>query len=515
MRARPTIDTRSSSTCAGAGFSSVVRSRRRSAPRRCAASPRARVVRAADRHLERAREARLVRARLALERRESGPNCIAPDRVDPARRERHEVVGLDLRRPRSRARSASRRRARECVWTTCAPSSRRPTAGTAANAHRPAHLCQGRGAGGSCRGESKPVAVGPLVLVAVQGARSLHAAFRFVTAAASCNFGPVRLPALSPVPPRTAFYSRVALLATAPAWIVRHPPLQDLPFHVATLRAIHSYSDPAYGFTSDFFLNLVHTQYALYYVVGSVLAYVRRRHRRERRAHVRLPGGHRPGAARAARGARQGRAAMPLRRAAARQRDVPLRAPAVHVRHPAHALGAGGGRAVLREPTRGRGALLAALAVALFYSHVVPVRPLRARLRGALPVAPPGMGPRRAARSCRRSWPSRGGSSSRRRARSPRARSTRRSGTRPTSTRWPVFPPGRSTSSATRPTSVHALALAVVVLLAMASRRAIAIAQARRARARPHARRVLVLYFSTGECSATCGSSRSASPCPA
>jgi hypothetical protein len=69
-------------------------------------------------------------------------------------------------------------------------------------------------------------------------------------------------------------YWAVALLATAPAWIVKHPPLEDLPFHMATLRVVHSYGDPAYGFSTDFFLNLFHTQYALYYVVGSALAYV-------------------------------------------------------------------------------------------------------------------------------------------------------------------------------------------------------------------------------------------------
>jgi hypothetical protein len=66
----------------------------------------------------------------------------------------------------------------------------------------------------------------------------------------------------------------VAFVASAPAWIVRYPPLQDLPFHVATLRVVHSYSDPTYGFTNDFFLNLGGTQYALYYAVGSAVAYV-------------------------------------------------------------------------------------------------------------------------------------------------------------------------------------------------------------------------------------------------
>ena len=66
----------------------------------------------------------------------------------------------------------------------------------------------------------------------------------------------------------------VAVLASAPAWIVRYPPLQDLPFHVATIRLVHSYRDPAYGLTEDFVLNLGGTQYALYYLVGSAFAYL-------------------------------------------------------------------------------------------------------------------------------------------------------------------------------------------------------------------------------------------------
>jgi len=74
--------------------------------------------------------------------------------------------------------------------------------------------------------------------------------------------------------PSSLFCWAVAFLATAPAWIVRYAPLQDLPFHVATLRLVHSYRDPAYGFTDDFLWNLGGTQYALYYLVGSALAYL-------------------------------------------------------------------------------------------------------------------------------------------------------------------------------------------------------------------------------------------------
>jgi hypothetical protein len=74
--------------------------------------------------------------------------------------------------------------------------------------------------------------------------------------------------------PATWFYLAVAVLASAPAWIVRYPPLQDLPFHVATVRLVHSYGDPAFGFARDFVLNLSKTQYAFYYLVGSGIAYV-------------------------------------------------------------------------------------------------------------------------------------------------------------------------------------------------------------------------------------------------
>jgi hypothetical protein len=72
----------------------------------------------------------------------------------------------------------------------------------------------------------------------------------------------------------TYAYLLVAIAASAPAWIVKYPPLQDLPFHLATMRVIHSYSDPAYGFSQYFDLTILRTQYVLYYLVGSALAYV-------------------------------------------------------------------------------------------------------------------------------------------------------------------------------------------------------------------------------------------------
>jgi hypothetical protein len=70
----------------------------------------------------------------------------------------------------------------------------------------------------------------------------------------------------------TAPYLIVAVAASAPMWIVRHPPLQDLPFHLSTIRIIKSFHDPAYGFDRDFVLTLGRTQYVLYYLLGAALA---------------------------------------------------------------------------------------------------------------------------------------------------------------------------------------------------------------------------------------------------
>jgi hypothetical protein len=74
--------------------------------------------------------------------------------------------------------------------------------------------------------------------------------------------------------PATLFYWAVALLASAPAWIVRHPPLQDMPFHLSTIRVIHDFGSPAFNFARDYELNLAHTSYLSYYLSGSLLAYL-------------------------------------------------------------------------------------------------------------------------------------------------------------------------------------------------------------------------------------------------
>jgi hypothetical protein len=75
------------------------------------------------------------------------------------------------------------------------------------------------------------------------------------------------------IEPQTFFYVAVAVVASAPAWIVKYPPMQDLPFHLATIRVIHSFHDATFAFDESFVLTLGRTQYVLYYIVGSLLAY--------------------------------------------------------------------------------------------------------------------------------------------------------------------------------------------------------------------------------------------------
>ncbi len=64
------------------------------------------------------------------------------------------------------------------------------------------------------------------------------------------------------------------MLATAPAWIVKHPPLQDAPFHLATLRVLHDFGREGFHFADFYRANLTGTQYVFTYLLGSLLAYV-------------------------------------------------------------------------------------------------------------------------------------------------------------------------------------------------------------------------------------------------
>lgn len=68
-------------------------------------------------------------------------------------------------------------------------------------------------------------------------------------------------------------FATLAALAAAPLWGVLHPPIQDLPQHLAAIRVLHDYSDPALGFQQWFEIALGQTQYLAYYLAAHLLSY--------------------------------------------------------------------------------------------------------------------------------------------------------------------------------------------------------------------------------------------------
>lgn len=217
---------------------------------------------------------------------------------------------------------------------------------------------------------------------------------------ASCKFRPVRI-GVPRLRPSDAFYLLVAVVASAPAWIVKHPPLEDLPLHLATIRIIKSFHDPAFGFDQNFILTLGRTQYVLYYLVGAALAWVVG----VGAANVALVSTYLGGTVLAIRAllralGRDGRLCLLVLPLLVNVMfvyglfpfllGIPIMfwALAVSVRH-------------FERPTLRRGVLLGALALALFYSHIFPfgifgigfasmfpwAKPAR-WIRSAAPVAP-------------------------------------------------------------------------------------------------------------------------------
>lgn len=65
-----------------------------------------------------------------------------------------------------------------------------------------------------------------------------------------------------------------ATWATAPLWLVAHPPIQDLPQHLAATRVLADYGDPSFAFSSYFELQPFRTQYLAYYGLAVVLSWV-------------------------------------------------------------------------------------------------------------------------------------------------------------------------------------------------------------------------------------------------
>lgn len=59
-----------------------------------------------------------------------------------------------------------------------------------------------------------------------------------------------------------------------PLWYVDYPPIQDLPQHLAAIRVLHDFDDPALGFARYFEIDLFRTQYLAYYLAADWLAYL-------------------------------------------------------------------------------------------------------------------------------------------------------------------------------------------------------------------------------------------------
>ncbi|MCA9642449.1 MAG: hypothetical protein KC492_17230 [Myxococcales bacterium] len=57
-----------------------------------------------------------------------------------------------------------------------------------------------------------------------------------------------------------------------PFWLVRYPPITDLPFHAANTSILRHYSDPEYHFRNQFYVDPLSAPYMLQYLVGAGLS---------------------------------------------------------------------------------------------------------------------------------------------------------------------------------------------------------------------------------------------------
>lgn len=65
----------------------------------------------------------------------------------------------------------------------------------------------------------------------------------------------------------------LAVAVTFPLWVVERPPIQDLPQHVAAIRVISDYHEPALRFREYFELHLWRTQYVSVYALAYLLSW--------------------------------------------------------------------------------------------------------------------------------------------------------------------------------------------------------------------------------------------------
>lgn len=68
-------------------------------------------------------------------------------------------------------------------------------------------------------------------------------------------------------------FAALAVAAAVPVWLVEQLPIQDLPQHLAAIRVLHDYGNPAFGFEPYFEIHLGRTQYLTYYLLTHLLSY--------------------------------------------------------------------------------------------------------------------------------------------------------------------------------------------------------------------------------------------------
>lgn len=68
-------------------------------------------------------------------------------------------------------------------------------------------------------------------------------------------------------------FAVVAAIATLPLWAVEHPPIQDLPQHLAAVRVLADYGNSDLAFAQYFTIELTRTQYLAYYLAAIVLSW--------------------------------------------------------------------------------------------------------------------------------------------------------------------------------------------------------------------------------------------------
>ena len=68
------------------------------------------------------------------------------------------------------------------------------------------------------------------------------------------------------------FFAGLAFFAAAPLWLVDHPPIQDLPQHLATIRVLVDHGDANLAFADYFDVELGRTQYLAYYLAAQLLS---------------------------------------------------------------------------------------------------------------------------------------------------------------------------------------------------------------------------------------------------